>query len=149
MKCKRTAAMHACVLSTNFIKSIWCHWLCVVEWLRLKLQGAVLLQPLTTEQIDAYLNTAGPTLATVRSTLQHDTELQELAHSPLLLSIMALAYQDITPTELSLTAAIPTRRQHLFNAYIGRMFIRREVKPIYSFLHTIRWLQWLASQLVQ
>jgi len=116
---------------------------------RLKLQGAVLLQPLTPEQIDAYLNRAGPTLATVRSALQQDTELQELAQSPLMLNIMTLAYQGVASAELNLTDATQTRRQHLFNAYIQRMFVRREVDLIYSARQTIRWLQWLASRLIQ
>ena len=33
--------------------------------------------------------------------------------------------------------------------YIQRMFVRREVDLIYSARQTIRWLQWLASRLIQ
>ncbi len=116
---------------------------------RLKLHGAVLLQPLTAEQIDAYLNRAGPTLSVVRTALQQDMELGELAKSPLMLSIMALAYQGVSPAELALSNTTPTRRQHLFDAYIQRMFVRREVEPIYSPQQTIRWLHWLSARLVQ
>jgi len=115
---------------------------------RLKLQGAVLLQPLTPEQIDAYLNRVGPTLATVRSALHQDTELQELAQSPLLLNIMTLAYQGVAPAELNLTDVTQTRRQHLFDAYIQRMlFAHREVEHTYSPVQTVRWLKWLAIRL--
>jgi hypothetical protein len=116
---------------------------------QLKLEGAVLLQPLTTAQIEAYLERADPSLAAVRTALQHDTELQALAQSPLILSIMALAYQNVTLAELSLNDATPTRRPHLLNAYIQRMFERRELAPIYSSGQTLRWLQWLATRLLQ
>ncbi len=115
----------------------------------LKLQGAVLLQPLTPDQINVYLDRSGPSLETVRIALQHDTELQELARSPLILNIMTLAYQGVSTTELSLESATQTRRQHLFDTYIQRMFGRREVAPIYSAIQTVRWLQWLATRLMQ
>jgi len=116
---------------------------------RLKLHGAVLLQPLTIEQIDTYLVKAGPKLATIHILLQQDTELQELAKSPLMLSIMTLAYEGMTPPELDLATVTQTRNEHLFNAYIKRMFGRREIELIYSMSQTIRWLQWLAGCLVQ
>lgn len=115
----------------------------------LKLQGAVLLQPLTTDQIDGYINRAGPKLAGLRSIMQQDKELQRMAQSPLILSIMALSYYNITEDKLKLTATTQTRHQHLFNTYIQRMFIRREIKPIYPSRQTIKWLQWLAARMVQ
>ena len=43
---------------------------------RLRLQGAVLLQPLTPQQVDEYLRGAGMALSAVRETLQHDPTLQ-------------------------------------------------------------------------
>lgn len=115
----------------------------------LKLQGAVLLHPLTAEQIMAYLTNAGPSLAALSSAIQQDTELRELAQSPLMLSIMALAYQDVSPAELRLPNGSQTRRQHLFNTYIQRMFVRREIEQVYSPRQTVRWLHWLAARLVQ
>ena len=116
---------------------------------RLKLHGAVLLQPLTTQQIDAYLDRAGPALSIVRTALQQDVQLSELAKSPLMLSIMALAYQGMSRSELALGEATPTRRQHLYDAYLQRMFVRREVEPVYSPQQTLRWLKWLSVRLVQ
>lgn len=116
---------------------------------RLKLQGAVLLESLTAQQIDQYLAKAGPALVAVRETLQQDTELQELAKSPLMLNIMALAYQNATLVELRLIDTTQTRRQHLFDTYIQHMFERRETKLIYSPTQTIQWLKWLATRLVE
>src|SRR5690242_17033803 len=55
---------------------------------RLQLQGAIMVQPLTDAQIDAYLASAGPPLSGLRAALAVDAELQELATSPLMLSVM-------------------------------------------------------------
>ena len=60
---------------------------------QLKLQGAILLQPLTTQQIDEYFERSGVELNILRATVQHDIVLQELMKQPLMLSIMTLAYQ--------------------------------------------------------
>jgi len=63
---------------------------------RLKLQGAVLLQSLTPKQVDQYLERAGSGLSAVRRFLQQDPTLQELAQMPLMLSVMTLAYQGMS-----------------------------------------------------
>ena len=52
----------------------------------LHLRGAVLLQSLRPEQIDAYLASAGRQLAGARTALDADATLREMASSPLLLS---------------------------------------------------------------
>jgi hypothetical protein len=78
--------------------------------IRLRLQSAVLLQPLTTQQIDKYLEGIGIEFLAVRKTLKQDVKLQELLQSPLMLSIMTLAYQGMsfkdlqTLTQLKLAA---------------------------------------------
>lgn len=115
--------------------------------MRLKLGGAVLIQPLTDEQVDTYLIKAGPALATIRDTIQQDKELHELAQTPLILNIINQAYQNTDAATLNLTNSTQSRRQHLFDAYIKHMLGRRV--PIYSPRKTVRWLQWLAIQLKQ
>ena len=82
---------------------------------RLKLQGAVLLQPLTPEQIDRYLAGMGDELVAVHRALQHDPALQELAQSPLMLSIMTLAYRGASAQDLA-PGTTEARRKHLFDA---------------------------------
>ena len=59
----------------------------------LRLRGAVCLQPLTFEQINDYLVKAGPQLAALHTIIQNDPILQELAQTPLMLSVMTLAYK--------------------------------------------------------
>ena len=116
---------------------------------QLKLQGAVLVQPLTLQQIDDYLNMAGTELSAIRSTLRDDIKLEGLATSPLMLSIMALAYHGMLAAELSLTGLPYSRRQHLFGAYVKRMFVHRENRHFYPVQKTLRWLSWLAANMVQ
>ena len=61
----------------------------------LKLRGAICLQPLSSDQINNYLAGAGSSLAALQAVVQTDPVLQELAQTPLMLSVMSLAYHDL------------------------------------------------------
>lgn len=112
---------------------------------RLHLQEAVLLQPLALNQVDDYLQTFEPDYAPLRQALTTDWALQELAKSPLLLSIIMIAYQG-TGVILSKKAGATTLpRQHLFSEYIQRMFARRLPRHSYTPEQTLWWLHCLAS----
>ncbi len=115
---------------------------------RLKLNGAICLQPLTPAQVSAYLDQMGDKLDALKVILQTDKELQELAQSPLSLGIMSLAYQDVTTETLTAQSlnTVETRRQHLLDTYIKRMFSRKGqgVKP-YDDQQTKAGLAWLAK----
>jgi hypothetical protein len=119
---------------------------------RLKLNGAIRLQPLTLEQIYDYLDGAGSKLDALRTTLQSDESLREMAQSPLILGIMSLAYQDV-PLEDITQGSLNTpekRRKHLFDTYIERMFRRtgQREKP-YTDEQTKDWLSYLAQEMTQ
>jgi len=119
---------------------------------RLKLNGAICVQPLTFTQVNNYLQAGGNKLAALRSTLQKDEALQELASSPLMLNIMSLAYQYLPIDDV--INEIPTtqdnRRSHLFSAYIHRMFIRRgKANQLYTKEQIVGWLSWLAQNMCQ
>ncbi|PZO38003.1 MAG: hypothetical protein DCF19_17305 [Pseudanabaena frigida] len=116
---------------------------------RLRVQGAICIQPLTFEQVDRYLISTGSNLEGVSTAIRTDETLQELVRSPLLLSIMTLAYQDLN-SEILLQAqeSIDERRKHLFDTYIQRMFDRQILQREYSKEKTIFWLSWLAKQLL-
>ena len=117
---------------------------------RLRLQGAICIQPLTFEQVDRYLISTGSNLEGVSTAIRTDETLQELVRSPLLLSIMTLAYQGVS-TEIFLQTqdSIEERRKHLFDTYIQRMFSRQIGQKEYSKEKTLHWLSWLANQLLQ
>jgi len=114
---------------------------------RLTLRNAVYIQPLTTEQIDQYLNQAGAQLSALKTVLQGDKELQGLANSPLMLSIMSLAYQGCAAAEVAQGGTSADYRQRLFDTYIDRMFQRRGTTQRYSCQQTQRWLTWLAQRM--
>jgi hypothetical protein len=118
---------------------------------RLWLQGAIVLQPPTLEQIDDYLVAGGPKLAILREALHYDVSLQELARSPLVLSIMGLAYQDIPGEALTDTSfnSIEARRDHLFSAYVQHMFKRRRADNPYTPQQTVRWLARLSQEMTR
>ncbi len=116
---------------------------------KLKLEGAIVLLPLTDVQIDGYLAGAGVELQAVRATLQHDEKLREMAQTPLMLSIMALAYRVLSAGELGKLGSVDARRKHLFDAYVERMFTRREIEEDYIPKKTHHYLSWLAKKMVE
>lgn len=120
---------------------------------KLNLSGAVLLQPLTPEQINKYFEQAGPGLDGVFQILKKDKLLQEMAKQPLILSIMILAYQGNTLAMLTdeTTENIESRRRHLFDAYIEQMFKRvtRTKNNLYTPEQTKKWLRWLSQMMIE
>lgn len=131
---------------------------------RLRLDGAVTLQPLEREQIDAYLIATDATA--LRDALLENTDLYELARIPLTLSMMTLAYGSFTPEQIPIDLSLVERRAHLFDTYIDRMMQRKarrdaqnpdfhteelnpyEVLPTsYSREQVNRYLGWLAIRL--
>ena len=116
---------------------------------RLKMQGAIYLQPLGRSQVLNYLNNAGPGLEALSTLLEEDRALQELATTPLMLSILTLAYQGMSAEDFPKNATVEERRKHLFDAYIQRMFARRGMKETYSQAKSLRWLTELALRMSQ
>lgn len=117
---------------------------------KLQLQGTVILQPLTSQQVKAYFDRMGEKLATVRQAWKQDSVLQELVRQPLMLNILTLAYQGLSVEELaSMHGTLETRRKHLFDTYIRRMATRpsRTSNPRYTPEQTTRWLAWLAQKM--
>ena len=122
----------------------------------LKLRGAICLQPLTSSQIKNYLLEAGPKLASLHTVLQEDAVLQELAETPLMLSAMSLAYQDLPVDDIKSVAldTLEKRRKKIFDTYIHRMFVRKfeemeQDKPPYASDQVTARLSRLASGMIQ
>lgn len=116
---------------------------------RLLFQGAIYLQPLTSEQIREYFVKAGERLGTIAEAMEEDETLQELGRSPLMLSIMSLAYEGVPASELRDDSSLEKRHQHLFDCYIARMLARRFGEKPYRDEQMKAWLGYLAQQLVQ
>ncbi len=94
---------------------------------KLRLRAAICLQPLSPEQVDRHLAAGGEALAALRRTLHEDAGLRELARTPLMLSVMMLAWHG---TETGATAIAPAtdpegRRRQVFDAYVHAALHRR------------------------
>jgi eukaryotic-like serine/threonine-protein kinase len=114
---------------------------------KLSLNGAIVLQPLSEAQVDAYFASFGSKMDTVRAMLVEDETLREMSHSPLILNIIALAYQGATTTDLPKLNTFEARRTHLFDVYVRRMYERRLGDKPYSQAQTVHYLSWLARHM--
>jgi class 3 adenylate cyclase len=113
---------------------------------RLQFQGAIFIQPLEEAQVFAYFDRLGAELEGVREILTTDTELLELAKTPLMANIMAIAYRGVSVTDLIKMSLSEDHVRHLFDAYIDRM-LRRRPDKIYTPSKVKKWLGFLAQQL--
>jgi energy-coupling factor transporter ATP-binding protein EcfA2 len=114
---------------------------------KLRLQGAVRVQPLGKEQVEDYLQQLGKPMAGVRALLRDDSSLLELLDTPLMLAVVALTYRDKTPQALRTVTTIEARRQNLWMAYIEHMFERRGGQKDGQKEEVMRRLAWLAFQM--
>jgi len=121
---------------------------------RLRMNGAIRLLPLTLEQVYEALDSAGEKLDGIKRVLDIDENLQILAQSPLFLGIMLLTYQTQVIEKENLLDnvqyPVATRRQEIFDNYIEYMLKRKGGggKP-YDDQKTKMWLKWLAQQMLQ
>ena len=119
----------------------------------LKFGGAVVLQPLTDNQIEQYLASFNPGAQAIRLALQEDVSLMQLARSPLMLNTLRVAYQNL-PSDAIKSAQFDQpeeRRRYLVDAYVSRCFIPASgssVKPGQKD-QLARLLSWLAVNLVR
>jgi hypothetical protein len=118
---------------------------------KLRLQGAIVIQPLAKPQVDDYLKQVGRPLTAVRAALRDDPALWELMDNPLMLSIVALAYKNTSAAKLRASQTPAERRRQLFDDYIAAMFGRpgRSSKSSYTEHKTLRSLSWLARKMVE
>lgn len=112
---------------------------------KLRLEGAIIVQPLTFGQIDDYLARAGDDLAAVRDLVERDPVIREMVETPLLLSIMTLAYRNTPAERLPTQGSFGDRVGRLFDTYVARMFKRRLHAPPFPEDKMRRWLSGLAS----
>ena len=109
---------------------------------RLALHTAVVVQPLSREQMDAYLAKLGQPLAALRTALKKNPALAALATTPLMLSVLILTYQGKIVHDLPST--ILTLQQEVLASYIEHMVERKGDVKRYPLHQTITYLHWLA-----
>jgi hypothetical protein len=112
---------------------------------RLDLQSAVLVQPLSDEQIEAYLQRAGPSFAEIRATLHQTPALWKLATTPLMLSVLLLTYQGASTQPLLQSET--DLEQQVWTDYIARQVKEKGDDLRYPLERTRTFLAILAHQM--
>jgi hypothetical protein len=99
------------------------------RWLpkRLKLNGAIRIEPLSSEEVRKYLAGGGSKLEALRGAIDVDPVLKDLAQTPLVLRIMSLAYQGVGGDKLVAPNrdSPEERRKQIFHLYVEQMFQRK------------------------
>ena len=114
---------------------------------RLILRCSIYIHPLSFKQVDEYLVQAGEQLSSLRTILETDLELKKIATTPLILSIMSMAYQYYVLEDFQSLPSTGERRRHLLDSYVERMLYRRDSSQDYSNENTKYWLAWLAKNM--
>jgi DNA polymerase III delta prime subunit len=112
---------------------------------RLALHAAVVVQPLSQEQIDVHLEGLGRPLAGLRASLRKNPALRELATTPLMLQVLMLTYHSISVRALSRNEA--ELHTQIWEDYIARMVKHKGDTKRYPLPVTIFWLSWLAREM--
>jgi hypothetical protein len=115
---------------------------------KLKLLGAVSILDLTDEQINSYLEQVGGQVKGLREALDKDAELHSLAHQPLMLNIMTLAYQGMQASEI-ITGEKPEKMRYtIISKYVDTMLNDRGKELVrWEQEQVRRWLTFLAKQM--
>ncbi|NDJ51660.1 MAG: hypothetical protein GYB68_01085 [Chloroflexi bacterium] len=79
--------------------------------------------------------------------IQQDQQLHELAHSPLMLSVMIMAYRGSTSEDVPDYAETEVQRGHLFETYVQRMIQRHTEDSPYAPDVIRETLGWLAKNM--
>ena len=116
---------------------------------RLLLRTAVVVLPLTSQQIEFYLASRGKQLEPLRQTLRDDAELQVLASTPLMLNVLTIAYQGIPHEKITSSDSPDILLKKVFASYVQRMLTRRSTGSPYTPEQTTHWLTHLAQQMKQ
>lgn len=112
---------------------------------RLVLHTAVVVQPLSPEQVDTHLASLGKPTAALRTAITMNPTLAGLATIPLMLQILILTYYG-TPVKLLAHKQEELQRQ-VWATFIEHMVERKGDATRYPLDHTIPLLGWLARQM--
>jgi hypothetical protein len=116
---------------------------------RLKLNGAICIEPLSPGEVSKCLAAGGAKLAALSQALETDPVLQELSQTPLMLSIMSIAFHGFDIDELSRQKGnLEERRKQIFDFYVKEMFTRKGATSlVFPKEKIIDWLSWLAGKM--
>ncbi|QNE23061.1 NACHT domain-containing protein [Kribbella qitaiheensis] len=111
---------------------------------QLRLYGTVGIRPLSRRRVLDYFAAVGPELAGARAAIEQDEDLWGLVDSPLMLNVMALAYQGRDARDI-VAGDVADHRRELFDTYVSEVLARRRpATGRYSSRTTMRSLWCLA-----
>jgi hypothetical protein len=114
---------------------------------RLDFDAAVLLKPLTREQVRDYTSKTGLAEHPLARIIDEDPTFARLAQSPLMLNILASVYADSASPHLPRPDSAQDLQEQLFSAYLNRMLSRVRADASYAKAKAIGWLAWLARRM--
>ncbi|GAB1822463.1 NACHT domain-containing protein [Herbidospora sp. RD11066] len=115
--------------------------------LRLSLGAALVVQPLTRDQLEHYLDRLGEPLAGLRATLDDDASLGELLRTPFLLSVAVRAYEGLPAAHVGGDGSLSDRRSRLLTAFVDRALTRKPGQAGVAPADAVRWLAFVARSL--
>jgi hypothetical protein len=114
---------------------------------RLLLRTAVVVQPLTPEQIETCLESVGEQAETLHAALRQDEDLRELATTPLMLTVLLLAFRGTSADQISKQTSLSDKREQIFASYMQQMLKHRGTSKRYQPEQITHWLTSLAQQM--
>ncbi|HEX3589269.1 MAG TPA: hypothetical protein VHV74_06525 [Pseudonocardiaceae bacterium] len=117
--------------------------------LRLSLDTALVIQPLTRTQTEDYLDRLGEPLAGLRDALDREQSLWELLRTPFLLNVAVRAYHGLPAADVSAAGALEGQQAHLLAAFVDRALRRRQAGPRVRTSDAVRMLAFVARALGQ
>ncbi len=112
---------------------------------RLALHSAVVVQPLSKEQVDVHLEHLGKPVAALRTAVRKNPVLQELATTPLMVQVLVLTYHGVSIRALSQKEA--QLRKQIWTDYVECMVSQKGDRNRYPLNRTRAWLSFLARQM--
>jgi hypothetical protein len=113
----------------------------------LQLKNTIIIQPLTSPQINKYLEQEGAELEGVRVALKQNPVLSKLASSPLMLHVMIVAYRGDPASALPENASLEEQQYQIFAKYTSRMVYRGHREEQAQQQHLLEYLHDLALQM--
>lgn len=123
--------------------------------LPVKLNGAVVLKPLTVDQTDSYLDGIGEQVTGLHGVIREDAMLQEIVRSPLMLQVMSRAFrqEDSSASLRTETLAAPDAQRKevlldtIFHNYVQQMVRELAATSPFHWQQARSWLVWLAQKM--
>jgi WD40 repeat protein len=116
---------------------------------RLRLHGAVVLKPLSKEQVHSYIAKNARNPSSFLKLLNKDPSMEELVNVPLFLRVLLSTQEEIDSSSLHKIKSTDERRKKILDLYVNQMISRKRLDKKYAKGKINRWLSFLAQGMNQ